>query len=433
MARLAAIGAAALGLGLALSGPVAPAQGRASPAPDAVRPARTSVREAPVGQLGTAIAAARPGDTIWVRRGRHQGNFVLGVPEVTLAGEPGAVLDGTGRGTVLAVKGRSCRISRLALEGSGLDVLSGDAALRIQGSDGVVVEDVTVARSLNGIYVLGSRGVRLDRCTLRGLFRTSTVESGDGIHLFKADDGTVSECEIEGFRDGCYIEFSPGTYIRGVRAGMGSRYGLHVMFDDRIRVESCRFEHNTVGSILMNSRRIAVRDCVFAHQRGPIGQGLAFKENDDSVIEGNRIADNTVGLFMDGANGNRIRGNRIVANGWGVLLQASSQRNAFSGNAFIANDFEVAIDMPTPTNRFEGNYWSGYRGLPIRGGPQVPHVPVKPFGFLVMQQPDLMAFAGSPAARALDAAFQTLPGLAARQVSDPSPLFSPPPDPAVAR
>src|SRR5690554_7718886 len=55
--------------------------------------------ETPLQQV---LEAAAPGDTVRVAEGDHLGNFVVEVP-ITLVGEPGAVLDGQGRGLVLTV------------------------------------------------------------------------------------------------------------------------------------------------------------------------------------------------------------------------------------------------------------------------------------------------------------------------------------------
>jgi hypothetical protein len=62
----------------------------------------------------------------------------------------------------------------------------------------------------------------------------------------------------------------------------------------------------------------------------------------------------------------------------------------------------------------------------VGAGTDTPYNPVRPFAFLAIQRPDLLAFGSTPAARALDAAFQIVPGLIGMAVQDEHPLATPP-------
>src|SRR5690348_3702155 len=65
-----------------------------------------------------ALAAARPGDTVRVAAGVYPGRLVVRKP-VVLLGEPGAVLDGEGKGTIVTVQADSVEVRGFTLRHSG--------------------------------------------------------------------------------------------------------------------------------------------------------------------------------------------------------------------------------------------------------------------------------------------------------------------------
>lgn len=375
--------------------------------------------------LALAIANARPGATIVVPPGIHRGNFVVAADRVTLAGSPGAILDGGGKGSVLTIKGRNCTVRNLTIEGSGPDMFDTDSGVKLTGADGAVLEGLRVRRCLTGIYAGKSRDVTIRKAVLQGVPGRLMADSGDGIHLWNAPDARIQDSVVTDFRDGFYMEFAERTVLERSRATRSSRYGMHVMSTKGTFIRDNVFEHNIVGGVLMFSERCQVERNTFSHQRGPHGQGLTFKDNNDSVVRRNRLVDNTTAIFVDGSNRNRVEDNLIASNGWGVVMLASAADNRFTGNSFVNDDFEVAVNKGNRTNRFNGNYWgsaAGRKGLAAEGG----YAPVRPFAMLAMQVPDLMAFGGSPAVKAIDAAFRSVPSLLGRAVVDPAPLAAPP-------
>ena len=96
--------------------------------------ARTVV--APAGKAAAAIAAAAAGDTVVLARGVHDGPLVL-PKAIVLRGEPGAVVDGHGSGSVVTVGASGAVVEDLALRGTGRSVMRIDAAVRVVIGAGV--------------------------------------------------------------------------------------------------------------------------------------------------------------------------------------------------------------------------------------------------------------------------------------------------------
>lgn len=198
-----------------------------------------------------------------------------------------------------------------------------------------------------------------------------------------------------------------------------------------------RFTRNVAGCALMFSNHLVVEGNAFVRNQGARTYGLLLRDCSDGHFRANRIAANTIGVFLDGSNRNVFRGNLVQDNGWGVLMFASCARNEFARNDFIQNDYPVALDMRRTNNRFddghEGNWWSSNAAYDLDddGVGDTEHSPVGAFAFLSKQLPDLTVLAQSPAVAALGVAEQMFPALRPSEAVDHFPRVRPvamPPD-----
>ncbi|HEY6221563.1 MAG TPA: NosD domain-containing protein, partial [Candidatus Eisenbacteria bacterium] len=146
----------------------------------------------------------------------------------------------------------------------------------------------------------------------------------------------------------------------------------------------------------------------------------------------NRLVDNTVAVFMDNSNRNRIHANLFQDNGWGLFMFSSCAGNETAGNTFLNNDYPVALDMRRSDNRFDdgriGNFWgeNAPYDLNADGISDVPYSPVSAFAFISKQYPDLSLFAKSPAVAAITVAERVFPALRPSEIVDRFPLVAPP-------
>src|SRR5262245_15526677 len=102
-------------------------------------PARPGLHRSSVAAPGSASVAldrVSPGDTIVLAAGTHHGPLRVARP-VVLRGEPGAVVDGGKRGSVIVVAASGAVIEDLELRGSGSDVTKVDAAIQVLDVGGV--------------------------------------------------------------------------------------------------------------------------------------------------------------------------------------------------------------------------------------------------------------------------------------------------------
>jgi nitrous oxidase accessory protein len=412
-------GVAAAGILLLLTGPAGADEFHSYAEPPAVNPLQSLVNE------------ASPGETVRIPDGVHRGQLVVD-RTLTLEGGSGAILDGEGRGTVVVVRAPGCTLRGFTVRNSGFELLFDDAGILVDEADDVRIQDMTLVDTNHGIYVRNALRPAIIECRARGRRgRVDEENHGNGIHVWHTRDAVLEGSRISGHRDGIYLSFAETATIRGNVVHDLDRFGLHSMYSQLNVIEQNTFTRNTAGVALMFSNRMTMRENLFIHNRGHRTYGLLLRDCSDSEFRGNRIIDNTIGLFIDGSNRNRFAGNVLAENGWGVIAYSSSDANVFTGNSFLGNDYQVSLDMPRTGNRFHldgvGNYWSDARPYDLDGDGigDVPHSPVSLFAFISKQHPDLTVFSGSPAVLALDLAQRSLPILQPTELLDPGPLLQP--------
>ena len=404
-----------------------------------VAPPRASaaVRRVPPGSAVPAIASASDGDTLLLAAGVHRGPITI-ARRVALIGEPGAVVDGGGRGSVITVAAGGVRIERLSIRASGDKAEDLDSGVRLTSAPGARLAHLRLENVRYGIAAERCDDLDVEECTLTGRVVPSIdaapemdVAAGNGIHVWYSRGARVRRTEIRRFMDGIYLSFADSIRIEGCGSSGNGRYGLHTMYCQDNRIAENRFTGNIAGCAIMFSNHLELARNDFMHNRGPRTYGILLRDCSDGFFHENRLVDNTIAVFMDGSNRNHIHGNLVQDDGWGVILFSSCDGNEFAGNDFVNIDYPVALDMRRTDNRFDdgarGNYWSASAPYDLNadGIGDVPYGPVSAFAFLSKQYPDLAIFGESPAAGALSLAERTIPALRPSEALDHYPLVHP--------
>jgi len=383
------------------------------------------------GEAAAAIAAAATGDTVTLGAGVHRGPLTV-LRRLVLRGRPGAVLDGGGAGSVLHVAAPGTIVEDLAVRASGRRVLTIDSGIQLIAAPGSVVRRVRMDDVLYGVYIERSEGIRVEDCRLRGRVRPLQEDGeGNGIHLWYTNAPHLARNDVSGFTDAVYLSFVDGARVEANHLARNGRYGLHTMYCQASQLLGNRFEENAAGCAIMFSNRLRVLGNDFWRNRGPRTYGLLLRDCSGGEFEDNRLVDNTVAIFMDNSNRNRIHGNLLEGNGWGLLLFSSCAGNQVWNNSFAGNDYPVSLDMRRTDNRFDdgarGNWWSENTpyDLDADGVSDAEYSPVSAFSFVSKQYPDLAILAHSPAVSALAVAERVVPALRPSAAVDRFPLVTP--------
>ncbi|WP_234838807.1 nitrous oxide reductase family maturation protein NosD [Sinorhizobium meliloti] len=134
--------------------------------------------------LQPVLDRASPGDVI-VLQGEHQGPVTID-KTLTLEGEPGALVMGNGKGSVITVKAPQSIVRGLEVRGSGKDLYGMDSGIFVaQTASGARVEKNTIIGNLVGIYLHGARDSWALGNRIIGLREGRISEAGDGISVLE--------------------------------------------------------------------------------------------------------------------------------------------------------------------------------------------------------------------------------------------------------
>lgn len=173
----------------------------------------------------------------------------------------------------------------------------------INGRDGVRVEDGRVRQFHFGVGVFYAHGVDLRRLV-------ATRNNSFGVAVLQATDADLRRLTASHNVDS-------GVLFAGVTEG-GVR---------RSSINANGLDTDQAGLGLFNSRRLEVRHNTIS-RNGDIG--LLTEGANANRIQGNRLADNPEAGMLLGANANAIRHNRVLQAGDGIII--GGNRNAISRN-----------------------------------------------------------------------------------------------------
>lgn len=384
--------------------------------------------------LRAAIAQAKAGDTIRVPAGTYDGPIVID-KRITLLADGGAVLDGHGKGDVVQVRAAGVVLSGFRIRDSGDNLERENAAVTVLAPH-VTVERNVLEDVLFGVYVKQGAGAVVRGNTIGGK-DLDIARRGDAIKLWYSPDCLVDGNTVHDVRD-VVIWFSKGVRITNNHV-FRSRYGLHFMFCDDNTLIGNRLEDNSVGVYLMDSRRLVLRGNLLARNRGPSGYGLGLKDMDDVDAADNQIVGNRIGVYLDSSPlsldvHNRFTRNLLAYNDTGIAMLPSVRRNLFQDNSFIDNQEQVAIlgsgrlEGNAFTVNGRGNFWSDYKGFDQNhdGIGDLPYRSQDLFENLMDRDPKLRLFLYSPAQQALELASEAFPAVKPRpKLVDDAPLMRP--------
>jgi nitrous oxidase accessory protein len=376
--------------------------------------------------LQAAIDTAAPGDTLLLGDGIWNKNPYIILKPLTIMGSGKSRLEATEVRSIFHIQADSVRIINLHFSGVKSSSIIDNAAILVELGNYCEIRDNRFSMNYFGIYLKESHFCEIASNQIES-DAISETSAGNGIHLWKSKGATIEYNDIQGHRDGIYLEFADSVTVAGNISHRNIRYGLHYMFSNNCTYTKNRFEMNGAGVAVMYSSRVVMEDNEFLTNWGPTSYGLLLKDINDSKIIGNLIRSNTTGIHSEGSNRVLIQHNRLISNGKAVVLMASSNDNNFVQNDFIDNTLDVSTNSRNHYNNFESNYWSAYAGYDLDrdGVGDVQHRPVRLFAYLIERNPVAMVLLRSLFIELLDAAEKVFPVLSPQMLADSSPSMKP--------
>lgn len=380
------------------------------------------------GALVRLLAVARSGDTLRLAAGVHRGGVTIDVP-LTLTGEPGAVIDAGGTGSVVTVAAPDVVVQGLVLRNSGTRLDDRDSGVFLgKEADRALIVDNVIEGNLFGVYVWGPDNavVRANRITGRADLHMS--ERGDGVSVWNSPGSIIEDNEFRYGRDGIFTNVSRNNVFRGNRF-RDLRFAVHYMYTNDSEVSDNVSQGNHVGYALMYSKGLTVTGNLSAGDRD---HGILLNYANNSHISGNAVRGGAKKcVFIYNSNYNEFVDNRFEGCGIGIHFTAGSEQNAISGNAFIGNETQVKYvgtrHLDWSRDR-RGNYWSDNPAFDLDGDgiADTAYRPNDLVDEVVWRHPLAKLLLNSPAVQVVRWAQSRFPALHPGGVVDSAPLMRPP-------
>lgn len=383
-------------------------------------------KQSGIKTIQKALELANNGDTIRVTEGVYREKGLVIKKQVVLTGVNYPVIDGEHRYEVIAIRADGVVVEGVKVVNSGISSMDDFAGIKIYNSKKVIIRNNILSNTFFGIYAqLGKQGI-IENNQLIGSSKNEQ-QSGNGIHCWKSDSMQIKNNQINGHRDGIYFEFVTNSVISKNRSEKNLRYGLHFMFSNNDSYLDNQFRNNGAGVAVMFSHHVTMLNNLFTQNWGDAAYGILLKEISDSKIERNQFIENTVALFLEGANRIDVQKNSFKSNGWAMKIQASCVDINVSANNFLSNTFDVGTNGSLVLNKFRQNYWDKYEGYDLdkNNKGDIPYRPVSMYAVIVERNPTAMILFRSFMTALFDKTEKLIPSLTPENLKDDFPLMKP--------
>ena len=385
------------------------------------------VRLAPGADLQMAIAGSQPGDVLILSPGTYPGQFIID-HRLTLQGEPGAVLDGQGKGTVVTLSGDDITVTGLTITRSGGQGDAMDAGVKtVRGSARIVVQNNRITDNFHGVDIHGCTDCTVRGNVIEGRQTARMNQRGNGVYVWKSPGLLVEGNDIRWGRDGIFSNTSSHDIYRG-NLFRDLRFAVHYMYTRDSEISDNVSIGNHLGFAVMFSNNLKVTGNISLQDRD---HGLMINASNHSDFAGNLVVGAAKCTFIYDANKDLFADNRFEGCDIGIHFTAGSEGNAMTGNAFLGNRTQVKY---VGTRHIEwslegrGNFWSDHPVFDLNGDgiADSPFHPNDLMDSILWSQPAASLLMGSPAVQLIKWSQSSFPATLPGGVVDSHPLVSAP-------
>ncbi len=423
------------------------------------------IRVSPEDDLQEAVNRAKPEDMIVLSPGVHKGPVVIRAA-LSLKGEPGAIVQGPGSGSVITLEAPGSSVRNLTVRGSGTDIPDLDSGIYVADTaTGAKVENNRLEGNLYGIYLHGAPDSIARGNIVIGMKDGRRADAGNGISVWNAPGAKVLDNQFYYGRDGIYVQASKrnvfsGNFMRDVR------FGIHYMYADDSEVTDNISIGNHIGFAIMFSTGLVIRNNI---SDGDRDQGFQLNYANQADISGNLVqgrlqpaerwllgggssghgapseiaqpvkaGTQRIGpekcVFIYNANFNRFHENWFEGCDIGVHFTAGSEGNEMFDNAFVANRNQVkyvSTRFVDWSSQGRGNYWSDNPAFDLNGDglADTAYRPNDIVDKVLWTTPQAKVLVNSPSVQMIRWAQSQFPALYPGGVVDSKPLMKPPQKP----
>ncbi len=330
------------------------------------RPVASWHQEVKTGPLQVEIDRLSPGGHLILPKGTHLGPIHIKTPGVTIEGAPGAIISAGGKESVIVIGADDVTVKGFTITGSGTSYTQADSGIGLRSVNNTKLIDNNIVDCLFGIDVYSGKNI-----TIRGnSISSKSLEiglRGDAIRLWSTTDSEVSDNKWAHSRD-VVSWYSKRILFKG-NHGSDSRYSLHSMYSEHLRIQNNVFIRNKVGIFLMYGSDFIITNNKIERSLGATGMGIGLKESSNIFAQNNTINYSAVGVLVDNSpfkmgSRNWFHDNNLSFNGKGVVLSNDLRGGEFKKNTFLGNLQDVDCENRSGSkSHWDKNSWDKYVGF----------------------------------------------------------------------
>lgn len=353
--------------------------------------------EAQAKELEILVKKAINGEVITLEEGEYQGPLIIDKP-VTIVGKGNVAIRSSDEATVkIMTDGATLKNIRIVHEAIELT----SAAIYMEGEKNKLLE-LDIETKGMGIVLNNANDNILKDIAIVGPYKTLTYQAsmdsreGNAVDLFRSHRNQLKNIQIEYAQDGIYLESSEENEISQCRVRR-SRYGFHLMFTTKTRLEKNLSSENITGMMVMGTDGTVIKNNRLEKMHGHVySQGLMLYDVKNARVERNIIERNLIGILVEDSYSNVMKNNAILANYIGIQFSRAKE-NEFFENDVIGNVIP-AYGTSSKENTLKKNFWEGHSFIDFNGDEKNdwPYYANPVFLLLVTKKPAYQIFADSP-------------------------------------
>ncbi|WP_025823350.1 nitrous oxide reductase family maturation protein NosD [Shewanella marina] len=329
-------------------------------------------------QLIHSLNHAQAGDKLILQKGLYTGPLQI-KQSIELVGEPGAIIDGQGKGSAIEVFASHVTINGVTIQNWGQDHYERDSGILIyENLEHIKIVNSHLSGNSFGIRADEVQHINISQNQIRGNAQMHKLDRGDGIYLKHVKHSIIVGNTVTDVRDGVYIDSSQYSLVTN-NTFSNQQYGIHYMYSKHDEAF-----HNTSYQVDGGFALMSSDDIYLHHNRSwdALDFGVLLNMTKNCRIISNQIKSvhnangdmeiGTVGkgLFIYAATDNIISGNLFDQSDVGIYMAMGGETNQIYGNGFSNNQTQIKYvgDVVLEwSHQQQGNYWSSYQGWDYNG------------------------------------------------------------------
>ncbi|WP_066545848.1 right-handed parallel beta-helix repeat-containing protein [Caryophanon tenue] len=329
------------------------------------------------------------GGTLYLEDRVYRGTFMITKP-ITIIGQQGTALHSLE--TVLIISDtEDVTLKNVSIEGK--------QAMFIEKASRVILEDVHIEQVSGGIYVTESSDLTFERLRVTGEDGHFS-EKQHAVAVFKSKHFTANASDIRNVMDGFYLESTYGVTLTNSHVE-NSRYAMHMMYSDHVRLHDNTLVNNMTGFMVMVAEDIMIERNRVLENHSLNSLGVYAYDLRHVVFRDNELAENMTAMDIQQVKNMRVFNNIFTANGTALQVERSPslvvEHNEFAGNILTSRTDAEGFTLTS-------NVYDDYDGRDYDGDGigDTTYAAANAFGQWMVRKPVYQYFMGSPSVVVLD-------------------------------